>query len=841
MKPSSDIYIIPASHLDYGWAASPGECFSYVSEIIRMAIEDIEEHPDFRFTIEYAIFAKYFLEVYPEYFPRLKRLVKKGKIEICPSMSGFIEHFMDGEMVIHQLVQGKRWIRETFGVDPVTAQHTDLPGHIIQIPQFLLGCGISNFAYSRYHPPVPLHRWRAPDGSIVTACCHQHTALDKPCSWEGYGWGWLRFVAVSDMQETFDKLPPEILKSRSFWPSTDQPILMGCESDLQPSDPLMIDRIRQWNEKYPVDPIRIGTISDFFRHVENEKLPIYQGEAPYAFFALPALYTESAQELRAAENSLAAASKWSAFQQARHIGRSQHQRIDRAKDQLALPHDHNTGGRRGEINDLERYKDALHARLEGESILQEAAMAFTVNIDFRSQPRDSYPIVVFNSNSWTRSDVVEIYVEVPAAGVKSVRLTHPSGRKIPCQIIRKEESVKYGWSRLYLLFVAVDVPPLGYSTYYMSCSESPDKTKSDLTISTTRLRNRFFDIRLRNNKITSIKWNEIELSRKSAFSFNEIFQVEDKMDNTEAPPWAIDDNYTGKKWNGDIFKAEVVERGPVRLILRLSGKIRESTFTQDIILYAQLERLDFIHNINYKPEPDSQTRISYPFSINGATATYESPYAAVRMEDDEMPGTFRGHGERWVQKWIDLSNTDFGVTLATRQISHAIQQDSIEPILLRTLRDCGTIFYHKEQNKPYSFSFSLTPHLGRWRKAGTHKNGWDYNSPLYACTMTTCFPIKPIRRSRFLPEEESMFHINCDNAVITSVSGTAEPGVILIRVVEYYGKSKLVVIKTGFPVESATEVNLLEEALSELEVRNSSISLPLRKNAIHTIRIRMKS
>ncbi|MBK7495247.1 MAG: hypothetical protein IPI28_07580 [Candidatus Omnitrophica bacterium] len=107
MKPSSDIYIIPASHLDYGWAASPGECFSYVSEIIRMAIEDIEEHPDFRFTIEYAIFAKHFLEVYPEYFPRLKRLVKKGKIEICPSMSGFIEHFMDGEMVIHHWSKGK--------------------------------------------------------------------------------------------------------------------------------------------------------------------------------------------------------------------------------------------------------------------------------------------------------------------------------------------------------------------------------------------------------------------------------------------------------------------------------------------------------------------------------------------------------------------------------------------------------------------------------------------------------------------------------------------------------------------------------------------------------------
>ena len=53
------IHIIPGSHLDYGWAASPGECFAYITENIRMAIEDISgDSPDYKFTIEYALFMK---------------------------------------------------------------------------------------------------------------------------------------------------------------------------------------------------------------------------------------------------------------------------------------------------------------------------------------------------------------------------------------------------------------------------------------------------------------------------------------------------------------------------------------------------------------------------------------------------------------------------------------------------------------------------------------------------------------------------------------------------------------------------------------------------------------
>ena len=841
MPVNAVLHIIPGSHLDYGWAASPGECFAYITENIRMAIDDIlDDAPDYKFTIEYTIFMKHFLEIYPDYLPKVRQLIWDGKIEVCPSMSGFIEQFLDGEMVINELVRAKEWIRETLGVDPVTVQHTDLPGHIFQIPQFLHKAGIKHLAYSRYHPPVPLHRWRAPDGSEVIACCHRHAPIDQgPCSWEGYGWGWVRFVNVDDMETTYRELPKEIEESLSVWPDPSQPILMGCESDLQPPDPKMVSRILSWNQRHSEAPIHISTISQFFSSVKPDTLPVYQGEAPYSFFALPSIYLTSSQEMRLAENTISAASKWTVFQQQLSMGQAQATRIQKAKDALALPHDHNTGGRRGEINDLERYKDALHARLEGESILQESAMAISVNILYKSQPDDSYPIVVFNSLSWDRTDVVETYVELPMVGINSLILTDSQGNTIPCQIVRTDNSTKYNWSRVYLVFVAPNVPAHGYSTYYLKPSRDHLTIHSGLRISTKRIQNCFFDIRIRDGNVTGITWREKQLVRKGDRSFNEIYMLEDKMDNIEAPPWAMENNYTGQSWRGTVRKVAVVETGPVRAILRVQGKIRKTSFCQDIIVYNDLERIDLVHKLDYKSQKNSQTRVVFPLNIPNATVTYESPYGTVRLDRDEMPGTFRGHGERWIQKWADLSNHEYGVTLASCQISHVLSKTDVEPILIRTATDCGTIFHHTDQDRTYTFHHAIAPHAQDWKKASSYRLGWELNSPLYSVNMTTCFPIKPIRRSRQLPERNSFWKISGDNAVITSISCSKDPGAYLLRIVEYYGSTREVIIKSRFLVDSAEEVNFLEEPIRKVLVDKRGIHLPVDKYGIHTLKVRV--
>jgi alpha-mannosidase len=287
-------------------------------------------------------------------------------------------------------------------------------------------------------------------------------------------------------------------------------------------------------------------------------------------------------------------------------------------------------------------------------------------------------------------------------------------------------------------------------------------------------------------------------------------------------------------------QVEVLETGPVRAVVRFYGKIQKSSFIQDVIVYQQLERIDFRHTLDYKSSMHTQTRVAYPLQVPEATVTYESPYSAVRLEKDEMPGTFRGHGERWVQKWIDLSNKNFGITLATRQISHAISPEGIEPILVRTSQCCGTIFYHFDQAHQYTFEYSLMAHAKDWRNANAHRHGWEFNSRLASTTMTTCFPIKPIRKSRQLPERDQFWWVNHNNVVITSISPSQANDAILIRLVEYFGKANTVMLKSKSIIDSVELVNFLEEHISDLTTDGKSIKLPVDKYGIYTLKVRLK-
>ena len=833
-----EIHLVPGSHFDYGWAASPGECFSYLTEIIRTAIDDITgEYPDLKFTVEYALFMKHFLDVYPEYLPKVKRLLKEGRLEVCATMSGAIEQWLDGEMLIHQLVTAKRWIRETLDYDPVTNQHTDLPGHIIQIPQFLRMTDISHLAYSRYHPPSPLHRWRAPDGSEVLACCHFHESYEIPSDWSGYGWGYALFAQNADMDVVERELPKGLEWRDRFWPRNVPALLMGCQSDLYPTEPAMLGRIRQWNERHRDARIRISTITEFFRDVDPKLVPVYQGEAPYAFFALPSVYIACAQEMRRGENAVAAAEKWSVFAEMSGLGRVQRDRIRRARDAMFLPHDHNTAGRRGEINDPERVKDATHCRMEGESVLQEKAMTFMTHIRFRSLSKGVYPVTAFNSLSWDRSDVVETYIEVPMTGVKSLDVVNSKGEAAPSQIVSTDE--RRGHSRVNFIFIAKDVPALGYETHYVRPSTQKSMDVTRLKVSAVRIQNRFFDVRLRGGRVISIGWNGKELVRKAERSFNSIDGLQERMTNVEAPPWEVDRTYTGKEWESRVGKVEVIERGPVRAILRIHGAILATQIAQDVILYENLERIDLRHTLEYKAKMHSMTRVTYPFDVPGGEATYESPYGSVRLDKDEMPNTFRGCGERWVQKWIDISNADYGVTLATRQVSHAIAHDRIEPILVRTAEDCGTAFHHTHQDQTYVLEHAVYPHQGDWKAAASHRAGWEFNSPLYSCNFTPCYPIRPLRRSRQLPERDSFLRIDWDNAVVTAVAPSLEDrDAIIVRVVEFHGKAGRVTLTFKHPIAEAAEVNFLERPIGEVAVKGHRVSFRTRKHGIHTIKVK---
>ena len=103
---------------------------------------------------------------------------------------------------------------------------------------------------------------------------------------------------------------------------------------------------------------------------------------------------------------------------------------------------------------------------------------------------DGIPVVVYNSLSWPRTDVVEIEAQLPAPA-QQVEVVDSFGRKTLSQLL----SIDPDTHRVRLLLLA-SVPSLGYKTYFVHAAAAKAIAESRLKASTDRLENEFIRIKI---------------------------------------------------------------------------------------------------------------------------------------------------------------------------------------------------------------------------------------------------------------------------------------------------------------------------------------------------------
>ncbi len=852
MNLNYQVFVVPGSHFDLGWCATIGECLSWGDEIIKDAIDNIlNKFPQYKFTIEYTLFLKHFLETYPEYKEIVKRLISEKKIQVCSTMVGAMEQILDGEILIREIVNAKRWIKEELGIDVKTVQHSDLPGHTIQLPQILQKLGIENISYSRFHPPIPLHWWEAPDGSKVLACNHIH----------GYGWGFF----LLDEREGKERLLKEIEELTSIWPSKN--ILMVQESDLLPPEPEIVERVSKLNKELQDIELKISILDEFFDAVREEEcnLPSYRGEAPYGFYSLPATQPVTYREARIAENRLTSVEKFASLREILNFGAYPREKIEQAWGNLFYCHDHNVSGRRGELNNEVRTQRAIWARIEGEEILREVMLSIGVNIDY-SQKGD--PIVVFNPLSWERSDIVCSYVKLPGEDIKGVMIKDNQGNEIPVQVLSIEQAREgrvdfsnTNLTRVDFLFLAKDIPPIGYKVFYVYPIKEEYKSKSSIKIETISVESPFYRIEVTEKNKVKLWWKTRE--RELSHELGDVIVVEDlrwdledaleEQAQKEAVPRVIKEeleyepeeyyrdgrsNFTGIKWTFSRDEIEIIESGLLRTIVRIKGKVLNSLVEEDIILYQHIPRIDFKVTIDWEGEKNTQVRVRFPFDIPNGKITYEVPFYGVELDKDEMPNTYRGSGGKFVQKWIDISNEDFGVTFGTQNCSHLLSGTTIEAIILRSTYSCGDPFTWSLNKGLHTFSFSLVAHDRDWRESHSWRIGWEFNNPLEMFNPNVIEPIKSLKS--ILPEDFTLCEVDNPSIVITTIKKSYKNNFWLLRCFDAEGRGGEVNILFPFKLTEAWDSNMLEEPMERLQAEDKSIHLVFKPSEIKNILLKFE-
>ncbi len=797
-----EVYIVPFSHLDLFWAGTQEECLSRGNRIITKVLGLAERYPDFRFLLEDDDFVADFVDGHrgTRELEAFVRLVKQGRIEIAPKWAAIYQNLPRGEALVRNVVLGKRYAREVFGVDPQAAHLGDIPGFTRQYPQILRKAGAPYMVMTRMGPPDrSLFHWKAPDGSAVLV-------------WntiKGYGWG-----ADLGLHLGLDDARLAAIASDvdSVQATTAGPVYLGWGTDLWAPSQKLIENVAVLNERLGPRHFRMATPDEFFRAAaDTSEIPELAGEIPSSWANLTTSLSPLWPPVIAATDTLLNAEKFAAINYALGYAPYPGAEFDSMWKDALKSMDHNNDGQGGEAGDARKLGYAQVVSLRAGQILRDSLRNIAERVE-HPFPR-SIPIVVFNPLGWTRDDLVKTHVtlfgDIESNDIadykKAMRLLDEKGTSIPFQV---EEYSEWFSRAVDLVFIARGVPSLGYKTYYLAPADKPDvfpnacRTKlesdSDLNLSTRVIgsdvvENQYYRVSVDRATGRVAIWDK-ELNRTVASDL-EIAASEERGgdDLSIIPP-------TGRTIVNLISGVELEENGPVQTVMRITGDVAGVSIVQRLTLYQGLKTVDMEDRVDWKPGrsmnieqvfplPQSNMEVRNGTPFGSVAATDMMPNAGPRNED-EVP---KEAWKRWrqIQDWVFAGNREWGFTVSADHQFLTVGDSAIRAGMLRgtrfsplnVVRGGRPFQILSPPVDTYVFRYSFTSRKGDWSAARSWRAGMAFNTPLIPVTSANELSHKP------LPAERSFCSVDAENLVITALKKADRDEAIVLRVFEIRGDS----------------------------------------------------
>ncbi|MGO9519599.1 MAG: alpha-mannosidase, partial [Candidatus Korobacteraceae bacterium] len=170
------LHLTGNSHIDAAWLWPWTETVDVVKRTFGTALQLMYEYPDYTYTQSAAAYNEWLADKYPDMNAEIARRIKEGRWEIVGGM--WVEpdlNMPDGESLVRQLLVGKRWFKEAYGVDTRIGWNPDSFGYTWQLPQIYKKSGIDYFVTQKMawndtnQMPFKFFWWESPDGSKVLA------------------------------------------------------------------------------------------------------------------------------------------------------------------------------------------------------------------------------------------------------------------------------------------------------------------------------------------------------------------------------------------------------------------------------------------------------------------------------------------------------------------------------------------------------------------------------------------------------------------------------------------------------------------------------------------------
>ncbi|MBA3874028.1 MAG: alpha-mannosidase, partial [Anaerolineae bacterium] len=291
--------------------------------------------------------------------------------------------------------------------------------------------------------------------------------------------------------------------------------------------------------------------------------------------------------------------------------------------------------------------------------------------------------------------------------------------------------------------------------------------------------------------------------------------------------WDIDIFYDDKMWLAEpATSIHVSEIGPLRATIHIMRKVLHSTYTQRISLTYNSPRLDFDTHIDWR-EKHILLKAAFPVDVFSPVATYEIQWGNVERTTHRNSSWDWARFETCAQKWVDLSEGDYGVSLLNDcKYGHDIRDNIVRLTLLRS----PTMPDPNADQGEHRFAYSLLPHAGRWDEQ-TAQQAYALNDPLIA----------------YVPEQAnasssevalgSLFAFAAGNIMIETIKRAEDGNGIIVRFYEFQRQRGDVRLECGFPIAKAWRSNLIEDDQEELTAGDKYVDLFIKPYEIVTLRL----
>ena len=170
------IHLLCNSHLDPAWLWPWQEGAAEALALARTVVDLCERYPGFVFNRNEAMFYHWIAEYDAVLLERIRRLVRAGAWHV---MGGWYVqpdcNMPCGESFVRQILTGKRYFKQTFGVDATTAVNLDSFGHSRGLVQILAKSGYDSYLFCR-----PSRNWQDLAREIHRAGSRQEVHEDRP-------------------------------------------------------------------------------------------------------------------------------------------------------------------------------------------------------------------------------------------------------------------------------------------------------------------------------------------------------------------------------------------------------------------------------------------------------------------------------------------------------------------------------------------------------------------------------------------------------------------------------------------------------------------------------------